>query len=233
MSDPPIRVRRLGADEARDLLMQYCSARDTHPKSKRTLALRNRLIEHHLPLVYSVRRRSFQRIPHEDVAALGTMALIEALERFDPSRGGAFSTYAIWRIRYVLGRTFQNEHSLVRVPVHAQDPRSRSPLRADAEAARKMRSLDVRVHSEDGRDTFGDMLSAGEESVLDKLADTQECEALTRALSSLTPSQRRVLELRTAGATIREVEAQLGLGREAVLKLHSQALGTLRRALAA
>lgn len=61
------------------------------------------LVQQHLPLVYQVawqvKRRIGDHVTVEELVSAGTLGLIRAVERFDPMRGRALSTYAIPRIR--------------------------------------------------------------------------------------------------------------------------------------
>lgn len=109
---------------------------------KRARALRDQLIEMHLPLV---RYTATKMIPHlhasverQDLVSWGTFGLIDAIERYDPDAGTKFSTFATYRIsgaitdemrklswepksvraksRAVLLATTQLEHELGRAP---------------------------------------------------------------------------------------------------------------------
>src|SRR5947209_16342181 len=64
---------------------------------------REQLILQHAPLVkYVIGRLAIhlpQVIDFEDVLAYGTLGLIQALDRYDPSRGVKFESYAVMRIR--------------------------------------------------------------------------------------------------------------------------------------
>jgi RNA polymerase sigma factor for flagellar operon FliA len=66
-------------------------------------AARDTLIEQHLGLVRHAARELLQRVgdsvPFDDLVGAGSIGLIQALEGFDPSRGFAFTTYALQRIR--------------------------------------------------------------------------------------------------------------------------------------
>ncbi len=61
------------------------------------------LIEHYLPLVdYVVNRLAVglpRNVSRDDLSSHGVMGLIDAIEKFEPSRGWQFETYASWRIR--------------------------------------------------------------------------------------------------------------------------------------
>jgi RNA polymerase sigma factor for flagellar operon FliA len=71
--------------------------------AERSPALREQLIVQYAPLVKYVVGRLAINLPTildaEDVVSYGIFGLIEAIERFDPSRGLRFETYAIPRIR--------------------------------------------------------------------------------------------------------------------------------------
>jgi RNA polymerase sigma factor for flagellar operon FliA len=71
--------------------------------SKREPEMRERIIVQYAPLVKYVVGRLALNLPtvidSDDVISYGTIGLIDAVERFDPSRGIKFETYAIARIR--------------------------------------------------------------------------------------------------------------------------------------
>lgn len=68
-----------------------------------TQELRDEIVMQYAPLVRYVIGRLALRLPtgmdHEDLLGYGTIGLIEAVDRFDPTRGVKFETYAIQRIR--------------------------------------------------------------------------------------------------------------------------------------
>src|SRR5919199_6201195 len=65
--------------------------------------LRERIIVQYAPLVKYVVGRLAINLPtivdSDDIISYGTLGLIDAVERFDPTRGIKFETYAIARIR--------------------------------------------------------------------------------------------------------------------------------------
>lgn len=64
---------------------------------------RDWLIEKHKPIVYYLAKKISHSLPFkteiEDLIAYGQLGLVEASERFDPSRGNSFSTFAHYRIK--------------------------------------------------------------------------------------------------------------------------------------
>ena len=87
-------------------------------------AVRDTLIELHLPLVDHCARRFTQRgEPYEDLVQVGTIGLIKAVDRFDLQRGVEFSTYATPTIIGEIKRHFRDKGWAVRVPRRLQELR--------------------------------------------------------------------------------------------------------------
>jgi RNA polymerase sigma factor (sigma-70 family) len=70
-----------------------------------------------LPLVYKFASRYLGRgISLSDLVGEGSLGLMKAVDRFDPSLGFKLSTYAVWWIRQSFGKYFNFERSLLSVP---------------------------------------------------------------------------------------------------------------------
>ena len=80
--------------------------------------LRNRLVVAHLNLVRQQANRFSRRssIEYDDLFQLGCLGLLQALQRFDPSRGHAFSTYAVPMITGQMQHYLRDRHPLLRSP---------------------------------------------------------------------------------------------------------------------
>lgn len=128
--DLPAPDRKKGGEpaEARTLLRAYCERGDT--------GARERLIELYMPLVESVVRR-YDRSgrEHDDLLQVGSIGLINAIDRFDIARGGDLGAYAAPTIEGEIKRYLRDHGGSVRLPrrLHEEaDPvtrrRAREPL---------------------------------------------------------------------------------------------------------
>lgn len=99
------------------------------------LRARQVLIESNLRLVFSIARR-YQNagLPLLDLVQEGSIGLMQAVERFDVSRGNHLSTYATWWIRQSITRAIANTARIIRLPVHVVEQMNKV-RRAEAEAS--------------------------------------------------------------------------------------------------
>ena len=86
------------------------------------VAIRDALIERALPLAHQVARR-YQRSsePLEDIVQVARLGLVKAVERFDPDRGVAFSTYAVPTMLGEIKRYFRDTGWAVHMPRSLQE----------------------------------------------------------------------------------------------------------------
>lgn len=97
-------------------------ARFVEYRATRSRALRNQIIEEHLPLAHYVARRFARRgEPIDDLRQVAIVGLLKAVERFDPDRGVAFSSFATPTILGELRRHFRDKGWTVRVPRRIQE----------------------------------------------------------------------------------------------------------------
>ena len=84
------------------------------------LDARNYMVEANIRLVMSIAHRFKGRsMEHEDMVQEGIPGLIQAIQRFDCTRGIRFSTYATYWIRQAITRSIEKHDRLIRLPTHA------------------------------------------------------------------------------------------------------------------
>jgi RNA polymerase sigma factor (sigma-70 family) len=94
---------------------------------------RERLVVDHLDTIRAVAWRYRDLgLPFDDLVQEGALALLDAIDRYDPARGAEFDAYARFRVRRAIRNALTEQAHLIRLPKHVAE-RRRAVERAEAE----------------------------------------------------------------------------------------------------
>ncbi len=224
---------------------------------------RAKMIEANLRLVVAIGKKYINRgLPFPDIIEEGNLGLIRAVEKFQYQKGFKFSTYASWWIKQAIERAIVNQTRTIRLPVHIAEvvnaymrasrqltqTLGREPtveeiakkMRISVEKARSISqvvretySLDMLIGDQE-EDTLKDILE--DNNSLSPAAfseDIRRREHIEEWLTQLSPSERRVIELRFGlidgeSKTLDSIGKEFGITRERVRQIETQALNKLR-----
>jgi RNA polymerase primary sigma factor len=236
---------------------------DVVDRLHRSHEAKQRLTEANLRLVVSIGKKYIGRgLSFLDLIQEGNLGLIRAVEKFDYHRGFKFSTYATWWIRQAITRALADQSRTIRIPVHMMEiihklvRTSRRLLQelgrepTDAEIAEEMGIIPERVREitkisqlpisletpigEEEDSQLGDFVEDKEAtSPADAASVAMLRDEVEHILDTLTPRERRVLQLRFGlidghQRTLEEVGKRIGVTRERIRQVEAKALRKLR-----
>ncbi|MFP5363385.1 MAG: SigB/SigF/SigG family RNA polymerase sigma factor [Thermoleophilia bacterium] len=238
--------------EDRDLFIRYHGGGDSQA--------RDQLVERFLPLARQLARR-YQRAsePLDDLMQVASLGLIKAIDRFDPEREIAFSSYAVPTILGEIKRYFRDRTWAVRVPRDLQELTLRVD-RAIGELSEELRrqpsvkeiGAAIGVEQEEilealqaggaYRAVSFDAPRAGGDDDVATIGDSvgiaeegfdraEERATLQSLMSTVTPRERDVLRMRFEDdMTQAEIGDIIGVSQMQVSRIIRQAIARLRAA---
>jgi RNA polymerase sigma-B factor len=217
-------------------------------------ALRSQLVEAHIGLAHHLARRFVYRgESYDDLVQVGSLALIKAVDRFDPDRGVEFTTFASKTILGELKRHFRDKGWAIRAPRRLQElylhlnhsvaslsqELGRSPtiseLASDTGATEEQ-VLEALEAGQSYRSTSLDRSGPDDEGLGSRLGmeatemGTAEWRAtLEPHVQALPEREQTILRLRfVVGLTQSEIASRMGISQMHVSRLLNHSLTTLR-----
>jgi RNA polymerase sigma-B factor len=207
---------------------------------------RSRLIELYLPLVETLARRYAHGGPaYEDLTQVGSIGLINAIDRFDLTRGGEFAAFAVPNISGEMKRHLRDSGHTIKLPRGLAELRGQIPAAREgliARLGREPSATELALELDADEDAVASVLTAAPGGPADEaliggdegFLDADERLALADAFGDLDERERRIVYLRfVKDLDPEQVARELGISRRHLSRQTEAALKKLRRHLEA
>jgi RNA polymerase sigma factor (sigma-70 family) len=156
---------------------------------------RDRVVEHYLPVVRSIAFRYRELgLGLDDLVQEGSLGLLEAIQRFDPSLSADFESFARFRIRRSIRNALTEQSRLIRLPKQVVERR------------RAIERAESRLRSATGRAPTPDEIAAATGLPLAAVAATRALGPAPVSLDQVVLEDGSPLEALVADGTARDPE---------------------------
>ncbi len=188
---------------------------------------RKAMIRANLRLVINIAKRYMHLgIPFLDLIEEGNLGLMKAVDKFNPSKGFRFSTYAAWWVKQGITRSISEQGKMIRVPVYMSDlitkwkktkeqiTQKLHRIPTDQEIAKKLRlkkdkieqinfwmssstaSLEAPI-GEENESQIADLIQDENSASPDQgISDQLDRERVSNLLDMMSERERRILDMR-------------------------------------
>ncbi len=244
------KIKDIPVDDPEGMMLKYKETGD--------IELRNKLVMHYVQRVniaiYSMRSILLSNIPFEDFFDQGIIALIDCIERYDPTRGASFDTYCYTAVRgailkylrkqnWLSNRVWDARKRIKNAEKELEQTLMREPTTAElAEyldmSEKELGKLTVEMSAADTvsfeklvEETYGggeDVSLVSDDEVDRGLMDTELKNVLAAAIDKLPAKEKQVIALSFyEKLNLKEISMVLGVTQQRVSQIRKKALSIL------
>jgi len=248
-------IKEIKIEDPEKVMLRYKGTGDVE--------LRNQLVMHYLQYVniaiYSMRSILLSNIPFDDFFNQGIMALIDCIERYDPTRGASFDTYSYMGIRGSILKYLRKQNWLPNRVWEARKRISQGRIDLEQTLLREPTDKELADHLEMTEKQLNNLISEitvvetvsfeellentysgitentgliSDIDISDNLLQQEMLDALADAINKLPPKQKQVISLYYyENLNLREIGEVLDISQQRVSQIRSKTLDVLTEAM--